>query len=143
MNEIPATQEMQGNISGIVAVTDPQNVEQAINELSELAGVEVHHHDEQGRMVITQVAATVGDEVAGLKAIQALPSVQVAEMVYHYFENSFDDQGGLCEAGPDAIPESLKDTPGPDHDFDHGLDHGPDKGLQMKPDLRLSGTSSK
>ena len=91
------------NISGILVVVSPQRVESMVDQLSGLDGIDVHHIDAAtGRIVITQEAATIRDEVDGLKRIQALPGIILAEMSYHNFE----DDSELLQ----GIPEDLDDT---------------------------------
>jgi len=91
------------NISGILVVVSPQRVESMVDQLSGLDGIDVHHIDAAtGRIVITQEAATIRDEVDGLKRIQALPGIILAEMSYHNFE----DDSELLQ----GIPADLDDT---------------------------------
>jgi nitrate reductase NapD len=75
------------NLSGVLVVVPPGALEEAIRELNALPGVDVHHTDPStGKIVVTQEAATVEDEVEGLKRIQSLPRVVLAEMVQHYVD---------------------------------------------------------
>ena len=74
-----------------------------VEQLQQLDGIDVHHIDAAtGRIVITQEAATISDEVDGLKRIQALPGIILAEMSYHNFE----DDSELLQ----GIPADLDDT---------------------------------
>ena len=91
------------NISGILVVVSPQRVDSMVEQLKQLDGIDVHHIDAAtGRIVITQEAATIRDEVDGLKRIQALPGIILAEMSYHNFE----DDSELLQ----GIPGDLDDT---------------------------------
>jgi len=91
------------NISGILVVVSPQRVDSMVEQLQQLDGIDVHHIDAAtGRIVITQEAATIRDEVDGLKRIQALPGIILAEMSYHNFE----DDSELLQ----GIPGDLDDT---------------------------------
>ena len=91
------------NISGILVVVSPQRVDSMVEQLQQLDGIDVHHIDAAtGRIVITQEAATIRDEVDGLKRIQALPGIILAEMSYHNFE----DDSELLQ----GIPADLDDT---------------------------------
>jgi len=91
------------NISGILVVVSPQRVDSMVEQLQQLDGIDVHHIDAAtGRIVITQEAATIRDEVDGLKRIQALPGIILAEMSYHNFE----DDNELLQ----GIPADLDDT---------------------------------
>ena len=90
------------NISGILVIVSPQRVESMVNQLNQLDGIDVHHIDaETGRIVITQEAESIRDEVDGLKRIRALPGIILAEMSYHNFE----DDTELLE----GIPAELDD----------------------------------
>ncbi len=74
------------NLSAILVVTRPEEIDRACEVLEERPGVEVHHvHRETGRLIITQEAETIDDEVDGLGRIQELPFVILAEMVEHHF----------------------------------------------------------
>jgi nitrate reductase NapD len=76
------------NVSGILVVVPVSAIASTIEALGSLPGVDVHHTDAAtGRIVVTQEAETVAAEVEGLKRIKALPSVILAEMVYHHFED--------------------------------------------------------
>ena len=91
------------NISGILVVVSPQRVESMVDQLNGLDGIDVHHIDAaSGRIVITQEAASIRDEVDGLKRIKALPGIILAEMSYHNFE----DDSELLQ----GIPADLDDT---------------------------------
>ena len=90
------------NISGILVIISPERVNAMVEQLSQLDGIDVHHIEAAtGRIVITQEAATIQDEIDGLKRIRALPGIILAEMSYHNFE---DDTELL-----DAIPAELDD----------------------------------
>ena len=100
------------NISGILVVVQPERLEETVEVLRGLPAVEVHHTEPAtGRIVITQEAASIDDEVEGLKRIQALPHIILAEMVHHYFEqdrgiveNSRNDH---TEGRPFVVPPFL------------------------------------
>ena len=81
------------NISGILVVVSPAECEASVSALNALPGVEVHHSDKgTGRIVVTQEAETVHEEIEGLKRIKGLPSVAMAEMVYHFIgEGTFSE----------------------------------------------------
>ncbi len=96
------------NLSGILVVTRPQRLEALVSTLNALPGVAVHHSDPQtGRIVVVQEADSVDAEVAGLRRIQSLPGVALAEMVYHYFGD--DVQLREPEADPETVCARLND----------------------------------
>jgi len=94
------------NISGILVVVSPSELENSIVALDGLPGVEVHHTDAlKGRIVVTQEAGSIKEEAEGLKRIKALANVVMAEMVYHFFE---EDQEII-----DALPPELAEGEAP------------------------------
>lgn len=100
------------NISGILVIVSPQRVESMTNQLNGLDGIDVHHTDAaSGRIVITQEAESIKEEVDGLKRIQALPGVILAEMSYHNFEDDTELLQGIPADLDDAdiVPAFLKE----------------------------------
>ena len=90
------------NISGILVIVAPEKVESTVETLNTMDGIDVHHIDQPtGRIVITQEAETVHDEVDGLKRIRTLPGIILAEMSYHNFEEDSENV--------ESIPEELED----------------------------------
>jgi nitrate reductase NapD len=94
------------NLSGILVVAAPGRLAEVAGQLARLPGVQVHQHEAAtGRMIVTQEAASVDDEVEGLKRIKAMPGVALAEMVYHYVA---EDPSYLA-----AEPEDIEARSGP------------------------------
>ena len=102
------------NISGILVMSEPEHTGDTVERLKTLPGIDVHHVDNTtGRIVITQEAETIKDEVDGLKHIKTLPHIILAEMSAHYFEEDrelmdaipadLDDEG----LHPDSVPARL------------------------------------
>jgi nitrate reductase NapD len=99
------------NISGILVVVRPEAFAESVARLNALPGVEVHHTDEEaGKIVATQEATSVSEEVAGLQRVKQLPDVIMAEMVYHYFGDGADETAGALPAGSDGL-DSLDTVP--------------------------------
>lgn len=94
------------NISGILVVSRPEHTEHVRARLQELAGIDVHYVDApRGRLVITQEAESIQDEVEGLKRIRALPGILLAELSCHYFE---EDRELLDGIPPELEEEGLE-----------------------------------
>jgi len=74
------------NISGVVVRTFPQDSERVTRALSRLAGVEVHGASDDGRLVVTVEQASDRLTADILTAMQNLPGVLSASMIYHQFE---------------------------------------------------------
>jgi len=74
------------NISGVVVRTFPGDMERVTRSLSRLDGVEVHGASNDGRLVVT--VEQPDDYLAAdiLTAMQGLPGVLSASMIYHQFE---------------------------------------------------------
>ena len=102
------------NVSGILVVTPVAALDATVAALDGLPGVDVHHTDPRtGRIIVTQEARSVGEEVEGLERIKALPDVILAEMVHHHFE---DDRrlieeipSELQSERPAGVPPCLED----------------------------------
>ena len=85
------------SVSGIYVVVDPLQWRCTVSSLEQLPGVDLHQRDESlGRLVLTQEADSVQSQMDGLSAIQRLPGVRFAELVYHYFQ----DDGTAADATP-------------------------------------------
>lgn len=90
------------NVSGILVVVSVTDVASSVKQLAALPGVDVHHIDEAtGRIIVTQEAKSVREEVECLKVLKGLPGVILAEMVHHNFE---DDREMF-----DRVPAELED----------------------------------
>ena len=96
------------NVSGILVVTPVTRLDETAAALADLPGVDVHHTDPAtGRLVVTQEAETVRDEMDGLKRIKVLPHIVLAEMVHHHFEGSDEMLESITEK---EIPALLKES---------------------------------
>jgi nitrate reductase NapD len=100
------------NISGILVVVAPEKVDSTIESLNAMDGIDVHHIDRpSGRIVITQEAEAIHDEVDGLKRIRALPGIILAEMSYHNFEEDAENVTHIPEELDSEILETVNKTP--------------------------------
>lgn len=95
------------NLSGILVVAAPAHLDEVAAALAALPGVEVHHREAaSGRLIVVQEAQTVEQEVDGLRRIQHLPHVALAELVYHYFADNAVF-GAPAPSGRDGVPRAL------------------------------------
>ncbi len=75
------------NLSAILVITAPAEVNACMILLGDLPGITVHHSDPAtGKIIVTQEAESIDVEIEGLKHIKSLHGVAMAEMIYHYFE---------------------------------------------------------
>ncbi len=104
------------NLSAILVITAPAEVEACMSLLDSLPNITVHHSDPvTGKIVLTQEAVSIDAEIEGLKRIKALAGVSMAEMIYHYFE---DDEAAEVQIPADLdafqglgeLPEFLNKT---------------------------------
>jgi nitrate reductase NapAB chaperone NapD len=74
--------------SGILVVTRPGVLDQCVETLEGLPGVEVHFsYPDSGRIIAVQETGTVREQEEGLRRIQALPGVATAALVEHRIED--------------------------------------------------------
>ena len=86
------------NISGILVVVAPDKVDSTVETLAALQGIDVHHIDQPtGRIIITQEAESIHDEIDSLKRIRTLPGIALAEMSYHSFEEDTENVTSIPE----------------------------------------------
>jgi nitrate reductase NapD len=94
------------NLSGILVVSTPSEVDQLIDTLNAMPHLDVHHVDRDScKMIVVQEAESINDEIAGLKKIKQLPGIVLAEMVYHYFAED-------GSPAPETIPDDLDELTG-------------------------------
>jgi len=75
------------HISGLSVVARPGQLDAAADAIAELPGAEIFARDvATDRLVVVQDLPSVEEHMAGLRRIQALPQVLVAELVYHRSE---------------------------------------------------------
>lgn len=74
-------------VSGVLVTCRAERLASAGAALGSLPGVEVHHTDPAGRLVLTIEEPTTDGCVERLRSIQALPDVLSAEMAVHVFED--------------------------------------------------------
>ena len=73
------------NISGVLVRTFPQDIGAVSQALAGLAGVEVHGANEDGRLVVTVEQETERQLSDAITALQEMPGVLSASMIYHHF----------------------------------------------------------
>ena len=76
------------NVSSIVVRTKPATMQAVIAALEKCGLCVVYFTDDKGRIVVTLEADDIDGEIEKLKAIQNLPDVLGADLVY-----AFSDEG--------------------------------------------------
>ena len=80
------------NISSVLVYTRPQDLQLVREQLSALAGVEVHGASENGRLIVIIEADSVQAVADIFAQINQQPGVLAASMVYHQFEPDPDEE---------------------------------------------------
>ncbi|MBN8437605.1 MAG: chaperone NapD [Candidatus Accumulibacter sp.] len=80
------------NISSVLVYTRPQDLQLVREQLSALAGVEVHAASENGRLIVIIEADSVQAVADIFAQINQHPGVLAASMVYHQFEPDPDEE---------------------------------------------------
>lgn len=74
----------------LVVVTQPQ-FDATVAVLTAMKGLQVHYSDQvSSRIIVTQETQNTDEQIQGLQHIKLLPHVVMAEMVYHYCEDTSD-----------------------------------------------------
>lgn len=74
------------NITGILVSAHPGQTDALRAQLAAMPGVEVHAVTPEGRMVVTVEQTTDGEMTGAFDAINRLPGVLSAALVYHHDE---------------------------------------------------------
>jgi len=74
------------HISGVVVHTRPGRAVQAHEQLAAISGVEVHHSDVEGKLIVTLEKEDEQMTADTFGLLNELPDVLSATMVYHHFE---------------------------------------------------------
>ncbi len=98
------------NISSLVVKTDPRNTDAVRAELSRSSLCDVFFHDaEKGMIVVTIEGKDTGEEMEKLKAIERVPHVLSAALVYAYSEAELGEAVRKLAASGPAVPAALKE----------------------------------
>lgn len=100
------------NISSLVVKVLPVNMEPALEALKRSGLCDVHFHDHgKGTVVVTIEGRDTGEEMDKMKAIEKLPHVLGAALVYAYSEAELDAAARMIEERSGSpVPEGLKDA---------------------------------
>jgi nitrate reductase NapD len=100
------------NVSSLVVKVLPEKMELALAALKDSGLCEVHAQDaEKGAIIVTIEGKDVGEEMDKMRAIEKLPHVLGAALVYSASETGADatTSGNLARPiGP--VPDVLKDS---------------------------------
>ena len=74
------------NITGLLVSAHPGHTDALREQLTAMSGVEVHAVTPEGHMVVTVERPTDGEMTGAFDAINRLPGVLSAALVYHHDE---------------------------------------------------------
>ena len=97
------------NLSSIVVLTTPEYLEEVLESIKSSDEYEYHLHDEKGRIIVTIEGKDTEEEIRKLKALQQIPHVISAEMVFAYSEDELEEERQKLEKSTENIPEWLND----------------------------------
>lgn len=100
------------NISSLVVKVSPADMDPALKALTGSGLCNVHFHDRQkGTVVVTIEGGDVGEEMDKMRAIEKLPHVLGAALVYACSEDELDAAAGtIAERQGGPVPEDLKNA---------------------------------
>jgi len=100
------------NISSLVVKVSPGSMDSVLAALSGSELCDVHFHDQQkGTIVVTIEGRDTGEEMDKMKAIEKMPHVLGAALVYAYSEAELDAAAKRIEKGSgNPVPEELKNA---------------------------------
>jgi nitrate reductase NapD len=99
------------NVSSLIIKTSPEHLEKVIEKLRASRLCEVFFHDSSGNIVVTIEGRDTGEEMDRMKAIEKLPHVLGAALVYSYSEEELDRAAELLARGPGGpVPDELKNA---------------------------------
>jgi len=97
------------NISSVVVKTTPEFVETVLVALKETQLCDIHHHDDQGRIIITIEGENLSSEMDSLRVIQKMDHILSAEMMYSYSEDELTELTDAIKNNVNTVPDYLKD----------------------------------
>ncbi|WP_323062602.1 chaperone NapD [Aeromonas jandaei] len=74
------------HVSSLVVLTQPTLRHQLAEEIAALDGAEIHAITNEGKLVVTLEGASQRPIMAAIDAIQAMPGVLSAALIYHQFD---------------------------------------------------------
>ena len=80
------------HVSSLVVLTQPSLRHQLARQIATLDGAEIHAVSDEGKLVVTLEGMSQRPIMDSIDAIQAMPGVLSAALIYHQFDK-LDQQG--------------------------------------------------
>lgn len=91
------------NISSVIAITKPQNLEKCIELLKQIKNCEYHIHSEEGKIVLSIESESLDEEINTFKQIESTKFIVSAQMIY-----SYNDEDMLSNLKEDIAIKTLE-----------------------------------
>lgn len=103
---------MTMNVSSLLVKVQPKDMRSVLAALTSSGLCDIHFRDEEkGAIVVTIEGRDTGEEMEKLRAIEKLPHVLGAAMVYAYSEAELSEAvRKIAEKQGRPVPEELKDA---------------------------------
>lgn len=100
------------NVSSLLVKVAPERMEEALAALRRSGLCDVHFHDPaKAAVVVTIEGRDTGEEMEKLRAIEKLPHVLGAAMVYAYSEAELDAAvKAMADRPASPVPDELKNA---------------------------------
>jgi nitrate reductase NapD len=99
---------MSMNVSSLVVKVLPENMERALEALKGSGLCDVHANDpEKGAIIVTIEGKDIGEEMDKMRAIEKLPHILGAALVYAASETEAD--ANITKSKDPRVPEGLKE----------------------------------
>ena len=92
-----ATVNQEFHVSSLVVLTQPALRHQLAQQIAVLDGAEIHAVSEEGKLVVTLEGSSQRPIMAAIDAIQAMPGVLSAALIYHQFDPLDNECDKQCE----------------------------------------------
>lgn len=112
-NAYSETLEEDFNISSLVVLCAPNQVDILWEKINALPNAECHHKDAQGKIIVTLESKNIDEEIKLLKQIESLEGVISAQMIYAYHSKelqSLRDDISMQDSVPSVLLDSTKDA---------------------------------
>ncbi|RLD52836.1 MAG: nitrate reductase [Bacteroidetes bacterium] len=110
------------NLSSVVIQTRPEHLNEVLEAVKESEICEYHLHDKKGRIIVTIEGKGTEEEISKIRAIEKMPNVISADMVFAYSEDELEQERDKLEKTDDNIPNWMNDPDAKAGDIKYGGD---------------------
>ena len=110
------------NLSSIVIQTKTEHLNEVLETVKESEICEYHLHDKKGHIIVTIEGKGTDEEISKIRAIEKIPHVISADMVFAYSEDELEQERDKLEKSDINIPNWLNDPDAKASDINYGGD---------------------